>query len=81
MTSKMGLGGSRYVPYAFTEHIAVMLASVLNSQIAVQSSIQVVRAFERLREVLVAHAKLAHKLEELEKKYNKQFAVVFEAIR
>ncbi len=71
----------RYAPYAFTEHGTVMLASVLNSPIAVQSSVQVVRAFIRLREILTTHKDLARKLEELEKKYDKQFAVVFDAIR
>jgi len=81
VTSKKGRGGRRYAPYAFTEHGAVMLASVLNSTVAVHASIQVVRAFVRLREMLAAHKELARKLEELEKKYDKQFAVVFEAIR
>ena len=58
-----------------------MLASVLNSPIAVESSIQVVRAFIRLREILVSHKDLARRLDELEAKYDKQFAAVFEAIR
>jgi len=69
------------LPYAFTEHGAVMLASVLNSSIAVQASIQVVRAFVRLRGILATHKELARKLEELERKYDSQFKVVFEAIR
>ena len=72
---------SPHLPYVFTEHGAVMLASVLNSPIAVQASIQVVRAFIRLREVLLAHKELAKKLEILEKKYDVQFRVVFDAIR
>ncbi|MCI0529868.1 MAG: ORF6N domain-containing protein [Nitrospira sp.] len=71
----------RYPPYAFTEHGAVMLASVLNSPGAVQASIQVVRAFIRPREILATHKDLARKLEELEKKYDRKFAVVFDAIR
>lgn len=79
--SKKGRGGRRKLPYAFTEHGAVMLASVLNSPIAVQASIQVVRAFIRLRELLVSHKELAKRLDELEAKYDKQFAAVFEAIR
>lgn len=58
-----------------------MLASVLNSPIAVEASIQVVRAFIRLRELLVSHKELAKRLDELESKYDKQFATVFEAIR
>ena len=69
------------LPYAFTEHGAIMLASVLNTPIAVQASVQVVRAFVRLREMLGAHKDLARKLEEIEKKYDAQFKVVFDAIR
>ncbi len=71
----------KYLPYAFTEHGAVMLATVLNSAIAVTASIQVVRAFVRLRAVIVAHKELARKLRELENKFDRQFKVVFEAIR
>ena len=81
VTSNSGRGGRRYAPYAFTEHGAVMLANVLRSSVAVQASIQVVRAFIRLRELLAAHKGLARKLVALEKKYDRQFAVVFEAIR
>jgi hypothetical protein len=81
VTSSLAWGGRRYPPYAFTEHGAVMLASVLNSPIAVQASIQVVRAFIRLRELLISHKELAKRLDELEAKYDKQFAIVFEAIR
>ena len=58
-----------------------MLASVLNSPVAVTASIQVVRAFVRLRAVLAAHKDLARKLEALERKYDSRFKVVFEAIR
>ena len=65
-TSSAGHGGRRYRPYAFTEHGAVMLASVLNSMIAVEASVQVVRAFVRLRRVLATHKELAAKLAELE---------------
>src|SRR5262245_59227927 len=64
-TSKGGRGGRRYRPYAFTEHGAVMLATVLNSQVAVQASIQVVRAFVQLRELLSTHRELAKKLADL----------------
>ncbi len=74
-------GGRRYPPNAFTEHGAVMLASVLNSPIAVEASIQVVRAFVRLRELLTSHKELARKLADLERKYDQQFQVVFDAIR
>ena len=58
-----------------------MLATVLNSPIAVKASIQVVRAFVRLRQMLTSNAELAHKLNALEKKYDEQFKVVFDAIR
>ncbi len=66
-TSK-GRGGRRYFPWVFTEHGAIMLASVLNSDIAVQASVRVVRAFVRLREMVAANAQLAAKLEELERR-------------
>ena len=69
------------LPYAFTEHGAIMLATVLNSPIAVKASIQVVRAFIRLRQMLASNAELARKLYSLEKKYDEQFKVVFDAIR
>jgi hypothetical protein len=69
-----------YLPYAFTEHGAVMLANVLNSPMAVKASIQVVRAFVNLRKMLASNAVLAAKLIKLEKKYDKQFQVVFKAI-
>jgi hypothetical protein len=80
-TSSVGPGGRRYAPLVFTEHGAVMLASVLSSRAAVETSIQVVRAFVQLRGVLVAHADLARKLAVMEAKHDKQFGVVFEAIR
>jgi hypothetical protein len=67
VTSK-GRGGRRYLPWAFTEHGALMLASVLNSDIAVQASVRVVRAFVRLREMVAANAHLSAKLEELERR-------------
>jgi len=62
----------RYLPYAFTEHGAVMVATILNSSIAVQASIHIVRAFIKMRSILVAHKELAKKLEELEKKHDTQ---------
>jgi hypothetical protein len=61
-------GGRRKLPYAFTEHGAIMAASVLNSQRAIQASVYVVRAFVRLRQVLATHKELAQKLDELEQK-------------
>jgi len=79
-TSK-GRGGRRYRPYVFTEHGAIMAANVLNSERAVEASVQVVRVFVRVRQMVVSNAELARKLEELEKKYDAQFKVVFDAIR
>jgi hypothetical protein len=61
-------GGRRSRPWAFTEHGAIMLASVLNSDVAVQASVRVVRAFVRLREMVAANAQLANKLTELERR-------------
>lgn len=69
------------LPYAFTEHGAIMLATVLNSPIAVRASIQIVRAFVRLREMIATNKELAKRLDEIEKKYDAQFKVVFDAIR
>ncbi|MGH9962768.1 MAG: ORF6N domain-containing protein, partial [Pyrinomonadaceae bacterium] len=80
-TSKSGRGGRRKLPLVFTEHGAIMAANVLNSKRAVAASVQVVRAFVRLRQILASHADLAQKLQELEKKYDAQFKVVFNAIR
>lgn len=80
MTSS-GRGGRRYMPYVFTEHGTVMLASVLNSPKAVHASIQVVKAFVRLRELIIANKSMSKRLDELEDKYDKQFAVVFDAVR
>ena len=80
-TSSARWGGRRKPPLVFTEHGAVMAANVLNSPTAVAASIEVVRAFVRLRQILSTHKDLARKLEELEKKYDENFRVVFEAIR
>ena len=74
-------GGRRYPPYAFTEHGVAMLSSVLRSKRAVRVNIEIMRAFVRLRQILASHKELARKLEELEKKYDAQFKVVFDAIR
>jgi len=67
-TSKEGRGGRRYLPFAFTEHGAIMLASVLNTPRAIKVTVFVVRAFIRLREILATHRSLANKLAELEGK-------------
>lgn len=74
-------GGRRYSPYAFTEQGVAMLSSVLNSPQAIAVNIEIMRAFIRLRRMLASHADLARKLEDLEKKYDAQFRVVFDAIR
>ena len=71
----------KYLPYAFTEHGALMLANVMNSERAAQTSVQVVRAFVKLRQLLASNAELARKLAAMEKKYDAQFKVVFDAIR
>ena len=74
-------GGRRYLPYAFTEQGVAMLSSVLRSDRAVRVNIEIMRAFVRLRQMLEGHKELARKLENLEKKYDVQFKVVFDAIR
>ena len=67
--------------YAFTQDGVAMLSSVLNSDRAIDVNIQIMRTFTKLREMLSSHKDLAQKIEELEKKYDAQFKVVFEAIR
>jgi len=76
---KKYFGGA--LPYAFTEQGVAMLSSVLNSERAIKVNIEIMRAFVRLRQILSANKELAKKLDELEKKYDAQFRVVFEAIR
>lgn len=71
---------SRSLSYAFTEYGAIMLASILNSEAAVRASVQVVRAFVRLRQIISANKDLAHQLEKMEKKYDHQFKLVFQVI-
>ena len=77
-------GGRRYLPWVFTEHGAIMLASILNSDRAVQMSVSVVRAFVGMREQLAAHKELARKLSELESRvsgHDECIQNLFEAIR
>lgn len=79
-----GSGGRRYLPYVFTEHGAIMAASVLGSERAVQTSIYIVRAFVQLREMLASNKSLAHKLNELERKlatHDRAITELIEAIR
>jgi phage regulator Rha-like protein len=81
MSKETGRGGRRYLPYVFTEQGVAMLSSVLNSERAVKVNIEIMRAFVRLRQMLASNAELARKLEALEKRYDAQFRVVFDAIR
>jgi hypothetical protein len=82
VTLKTGRGQHRkYLPHAFTEQGVAMLSSVLNSPSAVQVNIGIMRAFVRLRGMLASHEDLARKLAALERKYDAQFKVVFDAIR
>ena len=74
-------GGRRYPPYAFTELGVAMLSSVLNSPRAIQVNIAIMRTFVRLRQLLASDEKLARKLREMERRYDNQFRVVFDAIR
>jgi phage regulator Rha-like protein len=72
---------AKYLPYAFTEQGVAMLSSVLKSKRAIQVNIAIMRSFVKIREMLSAHKDLARKLEDMEKKYDSQFRVVFDAIR
>jgi hypothetical protein len=74
-------GGARANPYAFTEQGVAMLSSVLRSKRAVAVNVEIMRAFVRLRQLLASHADLAARLNELERKYDGKFALVFDAIR
>ena len=80
VTSK-SRGGRQYRPYAFTEQGVAMLSSVLHSERAIQVNIAIMRAFVQLREMIGSNKGLARRLNELEKKYDSQFRVVFETIR
>src|SRR5436190_21207224 len=82
--SRKGHGGRRTTPWAFTEHGALMLASVLNSPVAIEASVRVVRAFVLMREQLVAHKDLSQKLNELEARvtgHDEAIQDLFAAIR
>ena len=71
----------RLRPYAFTEQGVAMLSSVLRSKVAITVNIEIMRAFVKLRQMLTSNAELSRRLDELESKYDKQFRVVFDAIR
>jgi ORF6N domain len=84
VTSNKGRGGRRYLPFTFTEHGAIMAASVLNSERAVQMSVYVVRAFVQLRELMVDHKVLADKLDALERRvshHDNSLVALIDAIR
>jgi hypothetical protein len=81
MSKPKGRGGRRTPPYAFTEQGVAMLSSVLNSKQAAMVNVEIMRAFVRLRQLLATHEDLARKFEALEKKYDRQFKVVFDPIR
>ena len=74
-------GGTRYSPMVFTEQGVAMLSSVLNSDTAIKVNIQIIRAFTQLRQMLSTHKNLKKKIETMEKKYDQQFQIVFEAIK
>jgi len=74
-------GGKRYLPYVFTEQGVAMLSSVLHSKRAIQVNIQIMRVFTKLRRMLLTNNDLRKKIETMEKKYDKQFAIVFQAIK
>ncbi len=79
VTSKRG--GRRYLPYAFTEQGVAMLSSVLNSERAILVNIQIMRAFVQFKRMLLNNRDLRRKIEAMEKKYDRQFVIVFEAIK
>jgi hypothetical protein len=74
-------GGTRKLPRVFTENGVAMLSSVLNSRRAIHVNIQIMRTFTKLREMLMTHKDLKQKIEEMEKKYDYQFKIVFDAIK
>jgi len=78
-TSKRG--GRRYPPYAFTEQGIAMLSSVLHSQRAIKVNIAIMRAFVKLRELLLTNKEFTRKLQKMEAKYDKQFRIVFEVLQ
>ena len=75
------LGGTRYAPMAFTEQGVAMLSSVINTERAIKANIAIMRAFVAVRKMIASHTDLVRKIDEMEKKYDKQFAQVFVAIR
>ena len=80
-SNRVGRGGRRYAPYAFTEQGVAMLSSVLNSARAIQVNIEIMRTFVMIRETALSYKELQLKIDEFEKKYDTQFQVVFKAIK
>jgi len=76
-----GRGGRRKLPYVFTEQGVAMLSSVLNSKRAIQVNIEIMRAFAKIREMILTYRELQKKISEIEQKYDKNFSVVFKALR
>jgi len=81
VTSKIGRGGRRYRPYAFTEQGVAMLSSVLKSDRAIRINIAIMRAFVQLRQMIQSNERLSRRLDEMEQKYDEQFRVVFRALQ
>ncbi|MCY2994390.1 MAG: ORF6N domain-containing protein [Planctomycetota bacterium] len=81
VTSSSSWGGRRTPPWVFTQEGVAMLSSILRSERAIAVNIEIMRAFVRLRGMLASHADLTRRLDELEQKHDRQFAIVFDAIR
>ena len=74
-------GSRKYLPYVFTEQGVAMLSGVLHSDRAIRANIEIMRAFTKLRELILSHKDLQRKIEDMENKYDKQFQSIFEAIK
>lgn len=81
IVTSSGKPGRRSLPYAFTEHGISMLSSVLSSERAIHVNIAIIRAFVRMRQILAGNKELAKRLDDLERRYDAQFKVVFKSIR
>lgn len=78
-TSKRG--GKRYFPYVFTEQGVAMLSGILNSKKAIEVNVQIIRTFVKLREMIISNKELNRKIEDIERKYDKRFKVIFDTLR
>jgi len=74
-------GGRRYLPYVFTEQGVAMLSGILNSKRAIEVNVQIIRTFVKLREMIISNKELRIKMEDMERKYDKRFKVVFDTLR